>query len=62
LRENIDGPPRRSPGLHCHCRAWQPDEPPPIPLNAVWPASRVLPAKTRLFIDFLAAELQKQEL
>jgi DNA-binding transcriptional LysR family regulator len=37
-------------------------EPPPIPLNAVWPASRVLPAKTRLFVDFLAAELRKQEL
>jgi DNA-binding transcriptional LysR family regulator len=37
-------------------------EPPPIPLNAVWPASRALPAKTRRFIDFLAAELGKQEL
>lgn len=37
-------------------------EPPPIPLHAVWPASRMLPAKTRLFVDFLAAELRKQQL
>jgi DNA-binding transcriptional LysR family regulator len=37
-------------------------EPPPIPLHAVWPASRVLPAKTRRFIDFLEAELAKQHL
>jgi DNA-binding transcriptional LysR family regulator len=37
-------------------------EPPPIPLHAVWPASRMLPAKTRRFIDFLEAELAKQEL
>jgi DNA-binding transcriptional LysR family regulator len=36
-------------------------EPPPIPLNAVWPASRVLPAKTRLFVDFLATELARQK-
>jgi DNA-binding transcriptional LysR family regulator len=37
-------------------------EPPPIPLHAVWPASRMLPAKTRRFIDFLEAELAKQHL
>ena len=37
-------------------------EPPPIPLNAVWPASRVLPAKTRLFVDFLAAKLATKDL
>ena len=29
-------------------------EPPPIPVYAVWTATRVLPAKTRLFIDFMA--------
>lgn len=34
-------------------------EPPPIPVYAVWRATRVLPAKTRQFIDFLARRLRK---
>lgn len=34
-------------------------EPPPIPVYAVWTATRVLPAKTRQFIDFLAERLKK---
>jgi DNA-binding transcriptional LysR family regulator len=34
-------------------------EPPPIPVHAVWTATRVLPAKTRQFIDFLAQRLGK---
>jgi DNA-binding transcriptional LysR family regulator len=33
-------------------------EPPPVPIHAVWPATRLLPAKTRLFIDSLAARLK----
>ena len=35
-------------------------EPQPIPIHALWPATKVLPARTQLFIDFLAAHLQKQ--
>jgi DNA-binding transcriptional LysR family regulator len=27
----------------------------PIPLHALWPASRLLPARLRAFIDFLVA-------
>jgi DNA-binding transcriptional LysR family regulator len=34
-------------------------EPPPIPVYAVRMATRVLPAKTRQFIDFLAERLKK---
>jgi DNA-binding transcriptional LysR family regulator len=34
-------------------------EPPPLPVYAVWTATRVLPAKTRQFIDFLAKRLKK---
>ena len=37
-------------------------EPPPVPIHAVWPATRVLPAKTQLFIDFLAARLKAERL
>lgn len=37
-------------------------EPPPIPVHAVWPATRVLPARTQLFIDLVAARLKAQEL
>jgi len=35
---------------------------PPIPIQAVWPATRAQPAKTHLFVDFLAARLKKQQL
>jgi hypothetical protein len=34
----------------------------PIPIQAVWPATRVLPAKTKLFVDFLAARLKNEQL
>ena len=37
-------------------------EPPPISIHAVWPATRVLPARTQFFIEFLAKHLQKQQL
>lgn len=35
---------------------------PPVPIHAVWPATKVLPARTQLFVDFLAARLKKQSL
>jgi DNA-binding transcriptional LysR family regulator len=35
-------------------------EPPPVAIQAVWPATRVLPARTQLFIEFLAKRLQKE--
>jgi DNA-binding transcriptional LysR family regulator len=34
-------------------------EPPPVPVHAVWPPTRVLPARTQLFVDFLADQLGK---
>lgn len=37
-------------------------EPPPVSIHAVWPATRVLPARTQLFIDFLATRLKDQQL
>ena len=37
-------------------------EPPPVPIHAVWPATRVLPARTQLFIEFLAARLKDEPL
>jgi DNA-binding transcriptional LysR family regulator len=37
-------------------------EPPPIPIHAVWPATRLLPAKTQIFVDFLAVRLKDQRL
>jgi DNA-binding transcriptional LysR family regulator len=37
-------------------------EPPPIPIQAVWPTTRVQPAKTHLFVNFLAAHLKNQQL
>jgi DNA-binding transcriptional LysR family regulator len=37
-------------------------EPPPIPIHAVWPATRVLPARTQLFVEFLAGRLHKEQL
>ncbi len=37
-------------------------EPPPVAIHAVWPATRVLPARTQLFIEYLAARLKKERL
>ena len=37
-------------------------EPSAIPINAVWPATKVLPARTQLFVEFLAARLRKEQL
>lgn len=37
-------------------------EPPRAPIHAVWPASKLPLAKTRLFIDFLAGELKAERL
>ncbi len=37
-------------------------EPPPIPVHAVWPATRMLPAKTLSFLDLLAAPLKTERL
>ena len=37
-------------------------EPPSVPIHAVLPATRLLPARTQLFLDFLAARLHKQPL
>ncbi len=37
-------------------------EPAPIPVHALWPATRVLPARTQLFIDFLADRLKTERL
>lgn len=37
-------------------------EPPKAPIHAVWPASKLPLAKTRLFIDFLARELKADRL
>jgi DNA-binding transcriptional LysR family regulator len=37
-------------------------EPPPVPIHAVWTATRVLPAKVRVFVEFLAARLKEERL
>ena len=37
-------------------------EPPLLPVHAVWPATRLLPAKTQLFLDYLAARLKAERL
>jgi|HubBroStandDraft_4_1064222.scaffolds.fasta_scaffold180515_2 DNA-binding transcriptional LysR family regulator len=37
-------------------------EPLPVSIHAVWPATRVLPARTQLFVEFLAARLKKERL
>ena len=37
-------------------------EPPAVPLHAVWPATRLLPAKTHLFVEYLAARLKDEHL
>jgi len=37
-------------------------EPPPVPLHAVWPATRLLSGKTRVFIDFFTACLKRERL
>lgn len=36
-------------------------EPSSIPINAVWPATKVLLARTQLFVEFLAARLRKEQ-
>ena len=33
-----------------------------VPVRAVWPATRLLPAKTQLFLDYLAARLKAERL
>lgn len=37
-------------------------EPAPVPIHAVWPATAMQPAKSRLFVDFLAARLKAEKL
>lgn len=37
-------------------------EPPPVPIHAVWHGGRLMPAKTRLFIDMLAEHLKAERL
>jgi DNA-binding transcriptional LysR family regulator len=37
-------------------------EPPLMPMHAVWPSTRLLAAKTQLFIEFLADRLKKERL
>jgi hypothetical protein len=37
-------------------------EAPPIPIHAVWPATRMLPARTQLFVEFLAMHLRNEPL
>jgi DNA-binding transcriptional LysR family regulator len=37
-------------------------EPPPTPIHAVWAATRMLPARTQLFVEFLAKRLRKEQL
>ena len=36
--------------------------PPPIPVHATWSGTRVLPAKTRMFLDFLSQRLKAERL
>jgi DNA-binding transcriptional LysR family regulator len=36
--------------------------PPPIPVHATWSGTRVLPAKTRMFVDFLGQRLKAERL
>ncbi|MFY3745339.1 LysR family transcriptional regulator [Anaeromyxobacter sp. Red801] len=35
-------------------------EPPPVPVHALWPASRTPPARTRLFVEFLAERFRAE--
>lgn len=37
-------------------------EPTPTPIHAVWPATKMLPARTQLFIEFLAKRFRKEQL
>lgn len=37
-------------------------EPPPVPIHAVWQGGKLMPAKTRLFIDTLASHLKNARL
>ena len=36
-------------------------EPPPMLIRAVWPSTKILPKKTRLFVDFLASRLRREQ-
>jgi DNA-binding transcriptional LysR family regulator len=37
-------------------------EPPPMLMRAVWPSTKILLEKTRLFIDFIATRLKSERL
>lgn len=37
-------------------------EPPPVPVHAVWPSTKLLPAKTQLFVEYLGARLKEERL
>jgi len=37
-------------------------EPAPVPIHSVWPATRLPPAKTTMFVEFLAARLKGERL
>jgi DNA-binding transcriptional LysR family regulator len=37
-------------------------ETPPVPIRAVWPGTKMLAAKTRLFVDFLAEHFKSEHL
>lgn len=37
-------------------------EPPPVPVHAVWPATKLLPAKTQMFIEALGKRLKVEKL
>lgn len=40
------------------CTVLEPFEPPPRPINVVYPHARLLPARTRVFIQWIKAELE----
>jgi DNA-binding transcriptional LysR family regulator len=37
-------------------------EPPPMLIRVVWPSTKILPEKTRLFVDFIASRLKSERL
>jgi DNA-binding transcriptional LysR family regulator len=37
-------------------------EPPEVPIYALWPTTKVLPARTQLFVEYLAKRLRKEQL
>jgi DNA-binding transcriptional LysR family regulator len=37
-------------------------EPSPVPVHAVWPATRILPSKVKLFVDLLADRLKREKI